>query len=344
MISPMAQCRGFTHPLVLLVRGTLRSRYSAESSTRNTATWLAPFTNPSRHSRYFSSCRALHSTVKTANTPLTGPKPSGQPAASPLAEKTHPISDYGYIQRLAMKSRPTLLYEAAPQTAFLISSYTAGVFCFGSAIVNSWFNVFNLPPGISPWVAVGFSAVSFAFAILGTIFSMRPCSIIRSISLLPNVASQKAPGSLNQPVKLEVVARRVSPVPLPSKRIQVAPEQLVLVNRMQHLPIVLSAAQLATKQRKDAKRRKEERQYELDHLMTAPFRDAGRASTTLLDHIRRSLTNEGFAPVYINGTMYKLDIDGGYSLENGQVLDRIAKYQPDPKLALAQSESQTKRA
>lgn len=243
-----------------------------------------------------------------------------------------------------MKSQPTTLYEAAPQTGFLLSSYTAACFCFTSAGINSWFNVFNLPPGISPWVSVGFGVVSFLFAVIGTVFSLRPSSIIRSIKILPSAALQKAPGSPNELVRLEVVARRTSPIPLPLKRMQVAPEQVVMMNRIQHLPVALSREQLAAKQLEDARRRKEERQYELDHLMTSPFRDAGRASSTIMSNIRRGLTGEGFAPIYVNGRMYKLDVEGGYALENGQVLDRIVRIQPDRKLAMAQSESQTTNA
>ncbi|KAJ2974594.1 hypothetical protein NUW58_g8612 [Xylaria curta] len=112
---------------------------------------------------------------------------------------------------------------------------------------------------------------------------------------------------------------------------------------MQHRPVVLSQEAMVAKRLEDAKRRKEEREYELDHLMTAPFRDAGRA-LGLLGKLRRGLTGEGFAPVFIKGVQYKLDIEGGYALENGQVLDRLVKIQPDPSLARLQSESQAKNA
>ncbi|KAI0868095.1 hypothetical protein GGS24DRAFT_228704 [Hypoxylon argillaceum] len=335
MASIMPQCRGFTHPFVLLVRSTLRSRSSLESSPRTTTSSLGFLTNPSRHPRSFSSCRALCNN-KNEQTPPTA-KRSG-----PLAAKIHPLSHYTHAQRLAMKSQPTTLYEAASQTGFLISSYGAAFFCFGSAGINSWFNVYNLPPGISDWVPVGFGVVSFVFAALGTIFALRPSSIIRSIKVLPNMALQKAPASPSQPVLLEIAVRRIAPIPLPLKRIQVAPDCVVLVNRMQKIRTVRSAESLANKSREDAKRRKEQRQYELDHLMTAPFRDARRASTSLFDNIRRGLTGEGFAPVFINGVKYKLDLDGGYSLDNGQVMDRIVKIQPDPNLARIQSESLTK--
>ncbi|KAF2972804.1 hypothetical protein GQX73_g819 [Xylaria multiplex] len=241
-------------------------------------------------------------------------------------------------------SRPTMLYEAAPQTGFLVSSYGAAFFCLGSAGINSWFNVFNLPPGLSPWVPVGFGVISFVFAAIGTLFALRPSSIIRSIKVLPYPTSQQASDPSPRRVMLEVIARRISPIPLPPKRFQVEPENIVLVNRMQHRPVVLSREQMTAKKLEDAERRKQEREYEMNHLMTAPFRDAGRASSTLLGNIRRGLTGEGFAPVFINGVRYKLDIEGGYALENGQVLDRLVKIQPDQQLARIQSESQSMKS
>ncbi|KAI0486655.1 hypothetical protein F4859DRAFT_510442 [Xylaria cf. heliscus] len=330
MTSPIPQCRGFTHPFVLLVRSTLRSRSSPESYTRSIASL------PLRQQRSFSSCHA------PCNKKTTLPPTSTKPATSPLADKIKNKNlNVDYAQRLAMKTKPTILYEAAPNRAFLISSYTASLFCFTSAGINSWFNVFNLPPGISSWVPVGFGVVSFLFAALGTTFSMRPSSVIRSIQLLPKTASQ-APGPGPQPVLLEIAVRRISLIPLPLKRIRVEPDKVVLLNRYQHRPVFLSKEEMAAKKLEDAKRRKAEREYELDHLMTAPFRDAGRASSTLLDNIRRGLTNEGFMPVFINGVRYKLDIEGGYALENGHVLDRLVTIQPDPELAQRQSQPQIK--
>ncbi|KAI3336902.1 hypothetical protein HD806DRAFT_475119 [Xylariaceae sp. AK1471] len=343
MTTPMPQCRGFTHPFLLLVRSTLRKRTSLESPIRTTTTsspWLR--SAPSGQSRSFLSGRGLYN-KKTKTPPTATTKPSKLPATSSLADKVQPATHFSYAQRLAMKTRPTTLYEAAPQTGFLISSYGASFFCFGSAGINSWFNVFNLPDGISEWVPVGFGVISFVFAALGTVFALRPTSIIRSIKVLPYAASQAA-GSASQRVMLEVTARRIAPIPLPLKRIQVAPEHVVMVNRMQHRPVVLSQQEMMAKKLENAKRRKEEREYELNHLMTAPFRDAGRASSTLFGNIRRGLTGEGFAPVYINGIKYKLDVDGGYALENGQILDRLVKIQPDQELARIQSmENPTKK-
>ncbi|KAI1426075.1 hypothetical protein F5Y12DRAFT_713521 [Xylaria sp. FL1777] len=350
----MPQCRGFTHPLVLLVRNTIRSTRITTSSP------CLLLTNPTPNQRYFSSCRVYlkapkankaTKTTKTTNMVKTATQTTAKtppttatiiPATSSLADRVRASSKLSYAQRLAMKPNPTTLYEAAPQTGFLISSYGAAFFCMGSAAVNSWFNVFNLPPGISSWVPMGFGVISFMFATLGTLFALRPTSIIRSIVLLPYPASQRqGTEPPSQSVTLEVTARRIAPIPLPAKRFQVKPEQIVLVNRLRPHVVVLSEEQRAARKQENEIRRKQEREYELNHLMTAPFRDAKRASSTLFGNIRRGLTGEGFEPVFINGTQYKLDTEGGYVFENGQVLDRIVKIQPDQQLARSQSESRT---
>ncbi|KAI0431450.1 hypothetical protein F5Y09DRAFT_304947 [Xylaria sp. FL1042] len=349
MRASMAQCRGFAHPLVLLVRSTLRARSSLESFTRITTSspCLLLTSHSPNHQRHFSSSRAHFKSIKTPKTtakaPTTASKPTANkpPAGKPVSDRVRTTtSNLSYAQRLAMRPNPTTLYEAASQTGFLVSSYGAAQFCLGCAGINGWLNVFNLPPGLSPWVPVGFGVISFVFACIGTLFAMRPSSIIRSIKVLPySPAQRQLQEPLPESVTVEVTARRIAPIPLPLKRIQVRPEQITLVNRMQYRAVVLSEEERAAERREEAIRRKKEREYELDHLMTAPFRDAGKASSALWINVRRGLTGEGFEPVFINGVQYKLDTDGGYALENGQVLDRLVKFQPDPQLARLQSEN-----
>ncbi|KAI0526250.1 hypothetical protein F5B22DRAFT_149558 [Xylaria bambusicola] len=340
MASLVPQCRGFTHPLVLLVRSTLRPGRSLEPSARITTCSPSLFlTGPSRSQRCLSLSRVLFKAANTADTKKkTPPTTNKPPAADSLASRMKRIPPLSYAQQLALRATPTILYETAPQTGFLFSSYGAAFFCMGSAAINSWLNVFNLPPGISPWVSTGFGVISFLFATLGTIFALRPSYMIHSIKLLPFSSSQRqGVGPLPSGVTLEVAARHPAPFPLPLKRFQVKPEQIVLVTRLLNRPVVLSEQQRIAKQQEDTRRRKEAREYELNHLMTAPFRDAGRASSTLFGNIRRGLTGEGFSPIFINGVQYKLDSNGSYAHEGGLALDRLVKIEPDPELARSRS-------
>ncbi|KAI1267337.1 hypothetical protein F5Y18DRAFT_379905 [Xylariaceae sp. FL1019] len=325
-------CRGFTHPFLFLVRNTLRtpSNHTVARPTLTTSPCLPP--TLARQQRNLSLFRALRQkTTKPIATKSSKPNATStklKPLANAISQPNQP--PLGFAHRLAAKSSPTTLYESSSQRLFAASSYTAGAFCFGCALVNSWFNVYNLPEGVSPFVPVGFGIVAIAFTALGTLFALRPSLIIQSIKILPSSqtkAPQTTPG-LPQ-VMLELVVRRNAPFPLPFHKMRVRPDEVVLPNRMMQRQPVLTEQQKDAQRLADIKRRREEREYEMDHIMTAPFRDGGKAGSMIWTSIRRGLTGEGFMPVFVQGTQLKLDINGGYALENGQALDRIVKIEPN---------------
>ena len=41
---------------------------------------------------------------------------------------------------------------------------------------------------------------------------------------------------------------------------------------------------------------------------------------------RRGLTREGFAPLWVGKEKYKIDVLGGWALDDGKVLDRLVTY------------------
>ncbi|CAK7230139.1 hypothetical protein SCUCBS95973_007471 [Sporothrix curviconia] len=73
------------------------------------------------------------------------------------------------------------------------------------------------------------------------------------------------------------------------------------------------------------------REYEMDHLMTAPFRHAGQGAQSFWHQIQRAFSREGFVPVLVNGDRQKLDVTGGWALENGRALDRLVTLKNDIK-------------
>ncbi|OAA58560.1 hypothetical protein SPI_06633 [Niveomyces insectorum RCEF 264] len=75
--------------------------------------------------------------------------------------------------------------------------------------------------------------------------------------------------------------------------------------------------------RADEERREKAREYEMTHLMTAPFRHAWMGAGVAWRGIRRAFSREGFARVEVDGRYYKLDVTGGWALENGRALDRL---------------------
>ena len=225
--------------------------------------------------------------------------------------------------------------------------------------VNAYFNVYNPPAGTSPYVVYCFAAVGFCMAALGTRFALMPAGVVRSISVLPPTSTNAAaatpslaskvkaaltgtgtakpttsPPSTSPRVQLEIKVRRFTPLPfLPLKRLRVSPSDVVMKARLYNAPPAGAAAQkTAAERRAEEARRKAARQYELDHIMTAPFRDGARAAGTVMAGIRRGITGEGFAPLIVNGVKYKLDITSAYALDEGRALDRVVRIEEDASL------------
>jgi hypothetical protein len=53
-----------------------------------------------------------------------------------------------------------------------------------------------------------------------------------------------------------------------------------------------------------------------------------RAIFKIFTGIRRAWSREGFMKVDVKGKMYKLDITGGWALDGGKALDRLATIKP----------------
>lgn len=81
----------------------------------------------------------------------------------------------------------------------------------------------------------------------------------------------------------------------------------------------------------EKERQAKAREYEMNHLMTAPFRHAGQGARTGWQQVRRVFSREGFIKVIVNGDRQKMDVMGGWALENGRALDRLVSVKNDIK-------------
>lgn len=355
MTAPTSICRGFTHPVVLLMRSSLKQPMMRQAFFTSSTTPLTPAVRSPLGRRFLSTTRQLLSQAATTRSNNAAPRAVGGAAAAPKAPAPRPaggvanLSTSSYALRLAQNKHGATLFEAAPQRIFLASSYAAGFVCIGGAIVNLYYNVYNPPPGLGDWIPYAFSAVAVMLGLLGTNFALMPANVVRLIRVLPSAAVQAAAGkpgaarpglvagssSVSHKVQLEVLVRRLTPIPgFPLKRLVVEPNDIIMKTRLFHPkkaePTEIEKMRMG---REWEKRKKEQMQYNKDHLMTAPFRDGAWAMGQFFTAIRRGLTGEGFAPVEIKGGKYKLDIVRGYALEDGRALDRIVRIESDPKYA-----------
>ncbi|KAK8124660.1 uncharacterized protein PG998_000419 [Apiospora kogelbergensis] len=350
MTASTSICRGFTHPVVLLMRSSLKQQPMRQAFFTPSTTPL--FSTPSAvrsplSRRFVSTTRQLLNLAKDNVT--TAPRAAAKAPAPRGGAASLPTSSYAL--RLAQNKHGATLFEAAPQRIFLASSYAAGFVCVGGAVVNLYYNVYNPPPGLGAWIPYAFSAVAVMLAFLGMNFALMPAHVVRLIKVLPsaaaaagtrpNLLSGGGNSSVAHKVQLEVLVRRLTPIPgIPLKRLVVEPNDIIMKTRLFHPkkaePTEIEKMRMG---REWEKRKKEQMQYNRDHLMTAPFRDGAWAMGQFFSAIRRGLTGEGFAPIAIKGGKYKLDIVKGYALEDGRALDRIVRIESDPKYAHLEARS-----
>lgn len=241
---------------------------------------------------------------------------------------------------LASKTYPTVLYEAPSHLWLRTSCFGAGVFCISYTVVQYWTIYLHPPPGLSWWVPHAYGLVCMFMAGMGVWFTTGASGIVRRVQALPATAkavgkaaaAAQAPGGVvarPPPLMIEVSTSRAIPF-VPDKRVRVAPGEITLPFRVAGLMAEWrakrsppSAMEQVRAKRRDEALRAEKRKYEMDHLMTAPFRHAGSAVAAMWAGVKRGLSREGFAKIKVKGVQYKFDVTGGWALDDGKAIDRV---------------------
>lgn len=266
-----------------------------------------------------------------------------------------------FAEQLGRRTVPTLLYEAPSHLLFRVTTLGAGFLCIGYSLANYWSVYISPPEGLVWWVPHAFGFICVTVVAVGTYFIMGGLGIIRAIHAVPaarlaaiagpkaaaaavKAATTKA-GPVSHPVFLELQIGHVLPVLSPHKR-YVVPSAVVLPFRLatcglsgDNAPVAAGAAEatpgggkatepMSGYERVQAHRAEQERieklrAYEREHLMTAPFRHAGQGAQTFWRQMQRAFSRDGFVDVFVDGRKQKMDVSGGWALENGRALDRL---------------------
>lgn len=315
----------------------------------------------SRH--LFSTLQPLQASKKPK--PAPSPVPKSAAAASSASAKAIPSTTTralppspAYAALLASKTTPTLLYEAPNQFWFTFSAFNAGAFCISYVAVQYYTIFVNTPPGLAWWVPHGYAVICGFMATIGFYWMRWPSRIVRAISAVPGGGGKaKAdaegrssggggssaggrPGPQPQSLQLEVATRRWLPL-LPPSKTRYRLEEVHVPVRVASLVHAaasggkaagverLSQREQVLQARAEEERKAKARQYELDHIMTAPFRHFARGMKTALGGMARALTRDGFAKIRLGKAELKLDVKGGWFLDEGKALDRLIHTRPD---------------
>jgi len=284
--------------------------------------------------------------AKGSAAPATPKKAGAAPAAPVLAPEQQQQILTSYAETLAKRGR-TLLYEAPSHFWYRAMSFGTGLFCVGYSLYHYWTMYLHPPPDLASWVPMAFGVICVCMTGMGTYFLLGTRRIVRSIEAVPAtmlraskqaVKGNAAAASAPSPVYVEVKTQRMFPF-LPARKILVRPDEIQMPIRMfGYLP---SSAHLkqsskpvgtaAEVRAKIAERKAKERyrQYQLDHIMTAPFRDAKSVFSRVFEGTRRAFSREGFTQVKIKDDLYKLDVTGGWALDDGKAMDRLLAVRPN---------------
>jgi hypothetical protein len=163
---------------------------------------------------------------------------------------------------------------------------------------------------------VAFGGVCFLVACFGGWLVLGPARLIKTITAVPSSKALTKGSGTQGPLAIEVELRKMFPLPFfPARKIIASREDLTLNHRLYVPPVDsrLSAAERLEVRRKMEREQEEER---AKSIWTAPFRHA---------NMTRAWTREGFLELGIKGQSYKLDVSGGWALDEGKAIDRLAK-------------------
>ncbi|KAK0623027.1 hypothetical protein B0T14DRAFT_515085 [Immersiella caudata] len=296
-------------------------------------------------SRLLQTAARSKTSVKGGPVPKSANK-NAAPLLAPAKGTPLPSRIISYASQLALKNR-VALYEAPSHFWFRFSSVSAAAFCIMYTTYQYWAVYLHPPEDLAWWVPHAYGAILVFMSCVGIYFGMGITRIVRSIdavSVSSLLAANKGqlPKALvrdagvgtgtTSPIYIEVETQRVIPF-LPRRKFLVWPDQVELPFRMADAVAAQSAGaasnapmtlkQQVEAQRAERDRKAEERKYNMEHLMTSPFRDAKKGFKVMWEGMARAFHREGFAKVDIGGTFYKLDVTDGWAMDQGRAMDRV---------------------
>ncbi|KAK0711061.1 hypothetical protein B0H67DRAFT_493982 [Lasiosphaeris hirsuta] len=339
LVRRQTPCKSPSHPTHLLsARFLPRFQLQARSRLVQTASQNRPPVKPTTLGK-----PTQVKPIQVKPSPTIAIKPTG---ANVEQIRAHALA---YAERLALKSR-TIIYEAPSHFWFRFSSMSAALFCVGYSVYQYWHMYLHPPEFVPSWIPHVFGVVCMCMAGTGAYFLLGTTRIVRgmqTISVKSLLAAPRSAGKLpaalstvpsTSPVCIEVEIERVVPF-LPRSKLLFWPEAVELPFRMTEVLASQrrfapggrpSTRQSAQALRAEREAETKEKQYEMDHLMTAPFRDAKKAFSFAWEGMARAFRRDGFAQIKLNKANYKIDIKGAWALEDGRAMDRLLSIRTEP--------------
>ncbi|TWU73618.1 hypothetical protein ED733_001683 [Metarhizium rileyi] len=250
--------------------------------------------------------------------PSSSTKPSREASSKPPPPRTDPTtaapSRYAFIKSLSSKQTPTVLYEAPSHFWFYFGCWTSGVAILGWTALTGP-TVVKQPDGTPQWVGYVFGASYVLLGAMGFYLLSKTPNIVSTIRVLPPAVPTAHP-------RLEVTVKRMMPVVKP-KMVTTPLENVSLKSRFSLPEEYVPELRRVEQRMREEQQRQALRKFDMEHLLTMPFRRLARALGNMFRGVRSAWTDMGFGVLMVDGKAYKVDVTKGFAHDGFKTLEQI---------------------
>ncbi|KAK0389251.1 hypothetical protein NLU13_2826 [Sarocladium strictum] len=265
--------------------------------------------------RHFTSSTLLRAVRQQATAPRKTINPA--PAKTTKADASARTS-YAFVKSLAGKTTPTTLYEGPSHFWFYFGCWSSGITILSWTALTGPSLIAN-PGELPTWITVTYAASYVILCAMGFYLISRTHNLVSLIRVLPAQATA-AKGTPNA-LQMEVTVK--SMVPFIKPRVIVTDAANATLRSRFSLPEDLVPALRRQALEKEKEAQKEQHKFDMNHLMTMPFRKIGRAFRAMFNGVRGAWTDMGFGKMKIEGKEYKVDVTNGFAHDGFRTLEKL---------------------
>lgn len=283
----------------------------------------------SSQSRFFTNSLRLRVSLPNIKT-----TPSIKPTKPPTSPKPNPSqgqSSYALVKSLATKPTSTILYEGPSNFWFFFGCWSSGLSILTwTSLTGPWVLFQESPEGIPEWVTWVNGSSYVLLAAMGFYLISKTPNIVKTIRVLPSTTRRAAPvgaaaatpAATAPALQMEVTVHRMLPLLRP-KVLTTSLDNVSLKSRLSLPGESVPELRRDEVRRRESQRARELRRFDMEHLLTMPFRKLGRAMAGMFQGVRAAWTDMGLGVIRVDGKEYKVNVTKGFAHDGFRTLERI---------------------
>lgn len=154
-------------------------------------------------------------------------------------------------------------------------------------------------------------------------------NIVGAIRVIPAklAAGTGAAAAGPAPLQMEVTVKRMLPFMQP-KVLTTNLENVTLKSRFSLPDEYVPELRRLEAQRAEDARRSALREFDMNHLLTMPFRQLGRVFSNMFSGVKSAWTDMGYGIIEVDGKKYKVDVTKGFAHDGFRTLEKLVIIKP----------------